>query len=122
MSKIQPDGRIYVEQGVVAGCSGGTYENICAVADILRGQNCGNGAFKFSVYPDSMPTYLELVKNGVVADIVSAGGIFRNASAAPASAPAIPPPTGSSPSATPPATSPTAKAPSPARARSARWP
>ena len=77
VSKIQPDGRIYVEQGVVAGCSGGTYENICAVAEILRGKNCGNGQFKFSVYPDSMPTYLELVKNGAVADIVSAGGIFR---------------------------------------------
>lgn len=77
VSKIQPDGSIYVEQGVVAGCSGGTYENICAVAEILRGKSCGNGAFKFSVYPDSMPTYLELVKNGAVADIVSAGGIFR---------------------------------------------
>ena len=77
VSKVQPDGRIYVEQGVVAGCSGGTYENICAVAEILRGKSCGNGAFKFSVYPDSMPTYLELVKNGAVADIVSAGGIFR---------------------------------------------
>ena len=77
VGKICPDGRIYVEQGVVAGCSGGTYENICAVADIVKGKSCGNGAFKFSVYPDSMPTYLELVKNGAVADIVSAGGIFR---------------------------------------------
>ena len=77
VGKICPDGRIYVEQGVVAGCSGGTYENICAVADIIRGKSCGNGEFKFSVYPDSMPTYLELVKNGTVADIVSAGGIFR---------------------------------------------
>ena len=75
--KVRPDGSIYVEQGVVAGCSGGTYENICAVAEILRGKSCGNGVFKFSVYPDSMPTYLELVKNGAVADIVSAGGIFR---------------------------------------------
>lgn len=64
-------------EGIVAGCSGGTYENLCAVADILRGKSCGNGEFKFSAYPDSMPTYLELVKNGVVADIVSAGGIFR---------------------------------------------
>ena len=76
-SKVRPDGSIYVEQGVVAGCSGGTYENLCAVAEILRGKSCGNGVFKFSVYPDSMPTYLELVKNGAVADIVSAGGIFR---------------------------------------------
>ena len=47
------------------------------MADIIKGKSCGNGEFKFSVYPDSMPTYLELVKNGAVADIVSAGGIFR---------------------------------------------
>ena len=71
VGKICADGRIYVDQGVVAGCSGGTYENICAVADIIKGKSCGNGEFKFSVYPDSMPTYLELVKNGAVADIVS---------------------------------------------------
>jgi len=77
VGKICDDGRIYVDQGVVAGCSGGTYENICAVADIIKGKSCGNGEFKFSVYPDSMPTYLDLVKNGAVADIVSAGGIFR---------------------------------------------
>ena len=77
LSKICPDGRIYVDQGIVAGCSGGTFENICAVADLIKGRSCGNGAFKLSVYPDSMPTYLELVKNGAVADIVSAGGIFR---------------------------------------------
>ena len=77
VSKIGPDGQIRVDQGIVAGCSGGTYESLCAVADILRGKNCGNGQFKFSAYPDSMPTYLELVKNGAVADIVSAGGIFR---------------------------------------------
>lgn len=75
--KIQPDGSIYVDQGIVAGCSGGTYENLCAVADILRGRSCGNGVFTFSAYPDSMPTYLQLVQNGAVADIVAAGGIFR---------------------------------------------
>ena len=77
VSKIGPDGKIHVDQGIVAGCSGGTYESLCAVASILRGKNCGNGEFKFSAYPDSMPTYLELVKNGAVADIVAAGGIFR---------------------------------------------
>ena len=77
VSKIGKDGKIHVDQGIVAGCSGGTYESLCAVADILRGKSCGNGEFKFSAYPDSMPTYLELVKNGAVADIVSAGGIFR---------------------------------------------
>lgn len=77
LSKIGSDGKIHVDQGIVAGCSGGTFENICAVAELLRGKSCGAGEFKFSVYPDSMPTYLELVKNGSVADIVSAGGIFR---------------------------------------------
>ncbi len=77
VSKIGKDGKIHVDQGIVAGCSGGTYESLCAVADILRGKSCGNGEFKFNAYPDSMPTYLELVKNGAVADIVSAGGIFR---------------------------------------------
>ena len=77
VGKIGKDGQIHVDQGIVAGCSGGTYESLCAVADILRGKSCGNGQFKFSAYPDSMPTYLELVKNGAVADIVSAGGIFR---------------------------------------------
>ena len=71
------DGAVWVYQGEIAGCAGGTFDNICAAADILRGKSCGNGEFKFSAYPDSMPTYLELVKNGVVADIVSAGGIFR---------------------------------------------
>ena len=77
VKSIGADGKIRVDQGIVAGCSGGTFENICAVAEILKGQSCGNGEFKFSVYPDSMPTYLELVKNGAVADIVTAGGIFR---------------------------------------------
>ncbi len=77
VSKIAADGTIHVDQGIVAGCSGGTFENVCAVAQILKGKNCGAGEFRISVYPDSMPTYLELVKNGAVADIVSAGGIFR---------------------------------------------
>ena len=77
VSKIAADGTIRVDQGIVAGCSGGTFENVCAVAQILKGKNCGAGEFRISVYPDSMPTYLELVKNGAVADIVSAGGIFR---------------------------------------------
>ena len=77
VSKVAADGSIRVDQGVVAGCSGGTFENVCSVAQILKGKNCGDGVFRISVYPDSMPTYLELVKNGAVADIVSAGGIFR---------------------------------------------
>ena len=77
VGKVAADGSIRVDQGIVAGCSGGTFENVCAVAQILKGKNCGAGTFRISVYPDSMPTYLELVKNGAVEDIVSAGGIFR---------------------------------------------
>ena len=77
MSKLHSDGCIYVDQGIVAGCSGGTFDNIAAVAAILDGQNCGNGAFTMSVYPGSMPAYLELVRNGSVAKIVESGAIFR---------------------------------------------
>lgn len=77
VSKVHSDGEIYVDQGVVAGCSGGTYDNLCAVADILRGSNCGNGEFRMSVYPSSMPVYMALMKNGVFADIADAGGIIR---------------------------------------------
>ena len=77
MSKLHEDGNIYVDQGIVAGCSGGTYDNVCAVADILEGQSCGNGTFKMSVYPGSMPAYLELVKNGSIAKLVESGVIIR---------------------------------------------
>ena len=75
-SKVH-DGGIWVDQGIVAGCSGGTFDNICAVADILRGGSCGNGAFTMSVYPGSMPAYLQLLKNGALADIAAAGAIVR---------------------------------------------
>ena len=76
VSKVH-DGGVWVEQGLVAGCSGGTFDNICAVADILRGQSTGNGAFTMSVYPGSMPAYLQLMKNGALADIAAAGAIIR---------------------------------------------
>ena len=77
LRKIGPDGQIRVDQGIIAGCAGGTYESVCAAAAILRGRSCGSGEFRLSVYPDSLPTYLELVKNGAVADLISAGAIFR---------------------------------------------
>ncbi len=77
LSKLHPDGKIYVDQGVVAGCSGGTFESILAVADILRGRSTGNGAFTMSVYPGSMPAYLALAKNGAIADLTAAGVIVR---------------------------------------------
>ena len=76
VSKVH-DGGVWVEQGLVAGCSGGTFDNICAVADILRGRSTGNGAFTMSVYPGSMPAYIQLMKNGVLADLASAGVIVR---------------------------------------------
>ena len=71
------NGHIWVEQGQIAGCSGGTFDNICAAADILRGRSCGNGAFSLSIYPGSMPAYAALIRNGRMADLVSAGVIMR---------------------------------------------
>ena len=76
VSKLH-DGAIWVEQGEIAGCSGGTFDNICAAADILRGKSCGNGAFTLSVYPGSMPAMAELIKNGRAQDLISAGVILR---------------------------------------------
>lgn len=76
MSKLH-DNAIWVDQGEIAGCAGGTFDNLCAAADILRGKSCGNGAFTLSLYPGSMPVYAELAKNGRMADLVSAGAIMR---------------------------------------------
>lgn len=71
------DGAIQVDQGEIAGCSGGTFDNLCAVADILRGQSCGNGVFTLNIYPGSVPVFMELLKNGCVNDIVESGAIMR---------------------------------------------
>ncbi len=71
------DGAVWAQQGSIAGCSGGTFDNICAAADILRGGSCGNGAFSLSVYPGSMPANLELVRNGCAADLMAAGALMR---------------------------------------------
>ena len=71
------DGAIWVDQGEIAGCAGGTFDNICAAADILRGQSCGNGAFTLSIYPGSMPALAELIRNGRASDLVGAGAIMR---------------------------------------------
>ena len=73
------DGKFYVEQGIIAGCAGGGFENICAAADIIKGRYIGADAFTFSVYPASTPIYLELVKNGAVADLLAAGTIVKTA-------------------------------------------
>lgn len=73
------DGKLYVEQGLIAGCAGGGFENICAAADIIRGKNIGSDAFTFSVYPASTPIYMELVRNGAVADLMAAGTVVKTA-------------------------------------------
>lgn len=111
------DGAVWVDQGEIAGCAGGTFDNICAAADILRGKSCGNGVFTLSIYPGSMPALAELYKNGRASDLVNAGAIMRECFCGPCFGAATAQPTASSPSATPPATSPTARAPSRARAR-----
>ena len=76
--KIQ-DGKLLVQQGFIGGCAGGTYDNICDAADILRGHTIGSGEFALSVYPSSQPTFMSLVKNGAVADLMSAGATIRTA-------------------------------------------
>ena len=73
------DGKFYVEQGIVAGCAGGGFENICAVSDILDGKSIGDGAFTLSVYPASMPIYMELIKNGCAAKILETGSVIKTA-------------------------------------------
>lgn len=72
-------GKLYVDQGVIAGCAGGGFENICAAADILKGKDTGNGKFLLNVYPASMPVYMELMKNGAFASLVDAGAIVKTA-------------------------------------------
>ena len=72
-------GKLYVDQGVIAGCAGGGFENICAAADILKGKDTGNGKFLLNVYPASMPVYMELMKNGAFASLVDAGAIIKTA-------------------------------------------
>ena len=73
------DGRLYVEQGVIAGCAGGGFENLCDAADILKGKNIGADAFSLSVYPASQPILMELVKNGTIATFLEAGATVRTA-------------------------------------------
>ncbi len=73
------NGKLYVEQGVIAGCAGGGFENICDAADILRGKYIGAGEFSLSIYPSSQPVFMELVRNGVVATLMGTGATIRSA-------------------------------------------
>ena len=73
------DGKLYVEQGIIAGCAGGGFENICDASDILRGASIGSDAFTLSIYPASTPIYMELAKNGVLADLLQTGAVVKTA-------------------------------------------
>ncbi len=75
-SKIR-NGKLLVDQGIIAGCAGGGFENICAAADILDGADIGNNEFTMSVYPASMPVYAELVKNGAFTKLIDAGVVLK---------------------------------------------
>ncbi|MDR2588460.1 MAG: hydratase [Spirochaetales bacterium] len=73
------NGRLKVDQGIIAGCAGGTFENIMAAASLLKGKSLGNGEFSLSVYPGSQPILLELAKNGTLAELISSGAVIRTA-------------------------------------------
>ena len=73
------DGKVMVDQGIIAGCAGGGFENICAAADILKGKFIGNDRFTLSVYPASTPIFMEVVKNGAAAAILESGAILKTA-------------------------------------------
>ena len=73
------DGKLYVEQGIMAGCAGGGFENLCAAADIIKGKSIGADEFTLSVYPASTPIYMELVKNGAAAALMESGAIVKTA-------------------------------------------
>ncbi len=73
------DGKLYVEQGIIAGCAGGGYENICEAADILKGKYIGSDEFTLSVYPASTPIYRELAVNGTLASLIETGAIVKTA-------------------------------------------
>ena len=73
------NGKLMVDQGIIAGCAGGGFENICAAADILKGQYIGSDGFTLSVYPASMPVYMELIKNGCAATILETGAVMKPA-------------------------------------------
>jgi len=73
------NGRIQVDQGIIAGCAGGGFENLCAAADILKGKYIGNDEFSMSLYPASQPIYIELVRNGTVATLMETGAVMKSA-------------------------------------------
>ena len=78
MNKVK-NGKLMVDQGIIAGCAGGGFENICAAADIMKGSYIGSDGFTLSVYPASMPVYMELIKNGCAATLLETGAVMKTA-------------------------------------------
>ena len=78
LDKIK-NGKLHVQQGVIAGCAGGNYSNVMEAAHILQNKSCGNGVFQLSVYPSSQPVFMDLVKKGAVNELMAAGAIVRTA-------------------------------------------
>ncbi len=73
------NGRLRVQQGIIAGCAGGTYSNIIQAANVLRGRSCGSGSFVLDVYPSSMPVFLDLTRKGALSDLMAAGAVVKTA-------------------------------------------
>ena len=73
------DGQLQVQQGVIGGCAGGTFTSIAQAANVLRGKAIGAGEFTLNVYPSSIPVYMELMKNGALADLMAAGSVVKTA-------------------------------------------
>ena len=78
LDKIK-DGKLHVQQGVIAGCAGGNYSNVVEAANLLKGKNIGNGEFSLSIYPSSQPVFINLTKQGYIADLMESGAIIRSA-------------------------------------------
>ncbi|MTH48303.1 hydratase [Intestinirhabdus alba] len=78
LDKVE-NGRLKVQQGIIAGCSGGNYENVIAAANALRGKSCGDDVFSLAVYPSSQPVFMNLTQQGAIADLIGAGAIVRTA-------------------------------------------
>ena len=77
--KITSDGKLQVQQGIIAGCAGGCYSSVIEAANLLRGKSCGSGEFSLDVYPSSQPVFIDLARKGAVADLMAAGAIVKTA-------------------------------------------
>ena len=73
------NGRLRVQQGIIAGCAGGNFTNVVEAAHALKGKSCGDGEFSLAVYPSSQPVFIDLVRKGLIADLMEAGAIIRTA-------------------------------------------